>query len=40
MKTLFKKFLTFEEIHGTPENVEKVREAAVDYVQTVGSLES
>ncbi|KAL0277492.1 UNVERIFIED_CONTAM: hypothetical protein PYX00_004749 [Menopon gallinae] len=37
MKTLFKKFLAFEEKHGTPENVEKVRQAAVDYVDKIGS---
>jgi rRNA biogenesis protein RRP5 len=34
MKSLFAKFLRFEEHHGTPEGVEKVRQMAVSYVET------
>jgi rRNA biogenesis protein RRP5 len=33
MKSLFAKFLQFEEQHGTPEGVEKVRQMAVNYVE-------
>nr|CAD7439881.1 unnamed protein product [Timema bartmani] len=33
MKSLFKKFLSFEEAHGTPELVTKVRQLALDYVE-------
>jgi hypothetical protein len=34
MKSLFAKFLQFEEHHGTPEGVEKVHQMAVSYVET------
>ncbi|PNF28207.1 hypothetical protein B7P43_G07551 [Cryptotermes secundus] len=34
MKSLFAKFLRFEEHHGTPEGMEKVRQMAVSYVET------
>jgi hypothetical protein len=34
MKSLFAKFLRFEEQHGTPEGVEKVRQMAISYVET------
>nr|CAD7585855.1 unnamed protein product [Timema genevievae] len=33
MKSLFKKFLSFEEAHGTPELVTKVRQLALNYVE-------
>jgi hypothetical protein len=40
MKSLFAKFLQFEERHGTPEGVEKVRQMAVSYVEaTAGQVE-
>lgn len=35
MKSLFAKFLQFEEHHGTPEGVEQVRRMAVRYVEAV-----
>jgi rRNA biogenesis protein RRP5 len=35
MKSLFAKFLQFEERHGTPEGVEQVRQMAVRYVEAV-----
>jgi rRNA biogenesis protein RRP5 len=35
MKSLFAKFLQFEEHHGTPEGVEQVRQMAVRYVEAV-----
>jgi len=35
MKSLFAKFLQFEEHHGTPEGVEHVRQMAVRYVEAV-----
>lgn len=34
MKALFKKFLQFEEQHGTPEGAERVRQMALDYVES------
>lgn len=34
MKSLFAKFLRFEEHHGTPEGMEKVQQMAVSYVET------
>lgn len=40
MKILFKKFIEFEEAHGDAERVEKVRQAAVDYIKNVASLKS
>ncbi|XP_035743822.1 protein RRP5 homolog isoform X2 [Vespa mandarinia] len=33
MKVLFKKFISFEEKHGTPEDVEHVQRAATDYIE-------
>ncbi|XP_069678974.1 rRNA biogenesis protein RRP5 isoform X2 [Periplaneta americana] len=40
MKSLFTKFLQFEEHHGTPEGVQRVRQMAVDYVDSaVGTKE-
>jgi hypothetical protein len=40
MKSLFAKFLQFEEHHGTPEGVEKVRQMALHYVEaTAGQVE-
>lgn len=33
MRTLFKKYLSFEEKYGTPENVSRVRELAANYVE-------
>ncbi|XP_055923513.1 protein RRP5 homolog [Eupeodes corollae] len=33
MRTIFKKFLEFEQQHGTPENVEKVKAQAAEYVK-------
>lgn len=33
MKSLFAKFLQFEEQHGTLEGVEKVRQMAISYVE-------
>jgi hypothetical protein len=33
MRTLFKKFMSFEEKCGTPEAVERVRQMATDYVE-------
>nr|CAD7196770.1 unnamed protein product [Timema douglasi] len=33
MKSLFKKFLSFEETHGTPELVTNVRQLALNYVE-------
>jgi hypothetical protein len=40
MKSLFAKFLQFEEQHGTPEGVEKVRQMAISYVEaTAGRAE-
>jgi rRNA biogenesis protein RRP5 len=40
MKSLFAKFLQFEELHGTPEGMEKVRQMAVSYVEaTAGQAE-
>ncbi|EZA53869.1 RRP5-like protein [Ooceraea biroi] len=33
MKTLFKKFMSFEEKYGTPESVSRVQEMATDYVE-------
>lgn len=33
MKVLFKKFLQFEEQHGTPEGADRVRQMAVEYVE-------
>jgi len=33
MRTLFKKFMSFEEKYGTPEAVERVRQMAADYVE-------
>ena len=33
MKTLFKKFISFEEQHGTEESVARVKQMAVDYVE-------
>ncbi|KAL0119658.1 hypothetical protein PUN28_007830 [Cardiocondyla obscurior] len=33
MKTLFRKFINFEEAHGTPEAVDRVRQMAADYVE-------
>jgi rRNA biogenesis protein RRP5 len=35
MKSLFAKFLQFEERHGTPEGVEQVRQMAIRYVEAV-----
>ena len=35
MKSLFAKFLQFEEEHGTPEGVEQVCQMAVHYVEAV-----
>jgi hypothetical protein len=35
MKSLFAKFLQFEEHHGTPEGVEQVRQMAIRYVEAV-----
>jgi hypothetical protein len=40
MKSLFAKFLQFEEHHGTREGVEKVRQMAINYVEaTAGRVE-
>ncbi|PSN36927.1 Protein RRP5 [Blattella germanica] len=36
MKSLFSKYLQFEEQHGTPEGVEKIRQKAIDYVEASG----
>ncbi|XP_055848732.1 protein RRP5 homolog [Episyrphus balteatus] len=33
MRTIFKKYLEFEQHHGTPENVEKVKAQAAEYVK-------
>nr|KAF7435982.1 hypothetical protein H0235_004173 [Vespula pensylvanica] len=33
MKVLFKKFISFEEKHGTPEDVEHVQRVATDYIE-------
>lgn len=33
MKTLFTKFINFEEKYGTPEAVARVRQMAADYVE-------
>lgn len=35
MKTLFTKFLKFEEVHGSEEGQEKVRKMASEYVKDV-----
>ncbi|KAK0077894.1 hypothetical protein PV325_003328 [Microctonus aethiopoides] len=40
MRTLFKKFIAFEEQHGTPEGVEHARELAVAYVEKQCSNET
>lgn len=37
MKTLFQKYLAFEEKHGTPENVEAVKSRASEYVNSQSS---
>ncbi|XP_046383713.1 protein RRP5 homolog [Ischnura elegans] len=34
MKVLFKKFLSFEEAHGTPEGAARVRQLAIDFVES------
>lgn len=39
MKTLFTKFVSFEEKHGTPEAVARVRQMAADYVEKHGKAE-
>jgi len=39
MRTLFKKFMSFEEKYGTPEAVERVRQMATDYVDKRCSVE-
>ena len=36
MKSLFSKFLQFEEQHGTPEGVAKIHQMVKDYVETTG----
>lgn len=33
MKVLFKKFISFEEKHGTSEDVERVQRVATDYIE-------
>ena len=34
MKFIFKKYMDFEMKHGSEENVERVREKAVEYVES------
>lgn len=33
MKKLFKRWYTFEEMHGTPESCDAVKKAAIEYVE-------
>lgn len=40
MKTLFKKFISFEEKHGTSEAVARVQQMVTDYVEKQCSKES
>lgn len=40
MKTLYKKFISFEEAHGTPENVARIVQMIADYVEKKCSKES
>lgn len=35
MKSIFQKFVTFEEQHGTSKQVEEVKEKAKEYLKTI-----
>lgn len=39
MKIMLKKFIAFEEKFGTPENVEKIRQSAAEYLDSLGAAD-